>query len=91
MTKRKFFSIKFQKYILPDDKNFWNIARDEVVYRLDENLSRFAGQKDELSLLRTYGGEGEAGEVLEAFQDKKLKKPEIIRLYYNSKLSLLPT
>jgi hypothetical protein len=40
MTKRKFFSIKYQKYILPEDKNFWNITRDEVVYRLDENLSR---------------------------------------------------
>jgi hypothetical protein len=40
MTKRKFFSIKYQKYILPEDKNFWNIARDEAVYRLDENLSR---------------------------------------------------
>jgi hypothetical protein len=37
MTKRKFFSIKHQKYILPDNKNFWTIARDEAVYRLDEN------------------------------------------------------
>ena len=34
------FYIKYQKYILPDDKQFWNIARDEAVYRLDENLSR---------------------------------------------------
>jgi hypothetical protein len=40
MTKRKFFSIKYQKYILPDNKEFWNIARDEAIYRLDENLSR---------------------------------------------------
>jgi len=37
MTKRKFFSLKYQKYILPDNKKFWNIARDEAVYRLDEN------------------------------------------------------
>jgi hypothetical protein len=37
MTKRKFFSIKYQKYILPPNKNFWDIARDEAVYRLDEN------------------------------------------------------
>jgi hypothetical protein len=37
MTKRKFFSIKYQKYILPDNKDFWNIARDEAVYRLEEN------------------------------------------------------
>jgi hypothetical protein len=37
------FYIKYQKYILPDDKQFWNIARDEAIYRLDENLSRFAG------------------------------------------------
>jgi len=37
MNKRKFFSIKYQKYILPDDKNFQNIARDEAVYLLDEN------------------------------------------------------
>jgi hypothetical protein len=43
MNKRKFFSIKYQKYILPDNINFWNIAKDEAVYRLDENLSRFAG------------------------------------------------
>jgi hypothetical protein len=40
MTKRKFFSIKYQKFILPDNRNFWTIARDEAVYRLDENLSR---------------------------------------------------
>jgi hypothetical protein len=40
MTKSKFFSIKYQKYILPEDKSFWTIARDEAVYRLDENLSR---------------------------------------------------
>jgi hypothetical protein len=37
MTKRKFFSIKYQKFILPDNKNFWAIARDEAVYRLNEN------------------------------------------------------
>jgi hypothetical protein len=37
MTKRKFFSIKYQKYILPDNKSFWTIARDEAVYRPDEN------------------------------------------------------
>jgi hypothetical protein len=42
MTKRKFFSIKFQKYILPAGLNFWNIARDEAVYSLDENLSRLS-------------------------------------------------
>jgi ATP-dependent RNA circularization protein (DNA/RNA ligase family) len=42
MTKRKFFSIKYQKYILPDNRDFWNIARDEAVYRLDENLSRWS-------------------------------------------------
>jgi hypothetical protein len=46
---------------------------DEAVYRLDENLSRFAGQKDELSMLGAYGREREAGEVFEAFQGKKLK------------------
>jgi hypothetical protein len=43
MTKRIFFSIKYQKYTLRDNKNFWNVARDEAIYRLDENLSRFAG------------------------------------------------
>jgi len=37
MNKRKSFSIKYQKYILLDNKNFLNIARDEEVYRLDEN------------------------------------------------------
>jgi len=37
MNKRKFFSIKYQKYILPDNKNFWTIARDEAIFRLDEN------------------------------------------------------
>jgi hypothetical protein len=77
MTNRKFFSIKHQKYILPDNKQFWTIARDEAVYRLDENLSRFAGQKDELSLLGAYGGEGEAGEVLEAIKNSKLKNRRI--------------
>ena len=67
MNKRKFFSIKYQKHILPDNKNFWNIARDEAVYRLDEN------KKNELFLLGAYGGEREAGEVPETFQNKKLK------------------
>jgi hypothetical protein len=37
MNKKKFFSVKYQEYILPDDKNFWNIARDEAIYRLNEN------------------------------------------------------
>jgi len=37
MNKRKFFSIKYQKFILPNDRDFCNIARDEAVYRLDEN------------------------------------------------------
>jgi len=38
MNKRKFFSIKYRKTILPEDKNFWTIARDEAIYRLDEKL-----------------------------------------------------
>jgi hypothetical protein len=42
MSKSKFFSIKYQKFVLPDNKQFWNIARDEAVYRLDENLSRLS-------------------------------------------------
>jgi hypothetical protein len=35
--KRKFFSIKYQKYIHPDNKRFRNIAKDEAIYRLDES------------------------------------------------------
>jgi hypothetical protein len=37
MNKKNFFSVKYQKYILPDDKNLCNIAKDEAIYRLDEN------------------------------------------------------
>jgi len=29
--------MKYQKYILPGNKDFWNIARDEAIFRLDEN------------------------------------------------------
>jgi len=27
----------YRKYIFPGDRNLWNIAMDEAVYRLDEN------------------------------------------------------
>jgi hypothetical protein len=37
MNKRKFFSFKYQKYNPPDNKDFWNITRDEAVYLLQEN------------------------------------------------------
>jgi len=37
MNKRKFLSIKHQKYTLPDNKNFWNIVKDEEIFRLDDN------------------------------------------------------
>lgn len=37
MNKRKFFSLKHQKYILPDNKQFWDIAKDEALFRLAEN------------------------------------------------------
>jgi len=68
MNKRKFFSVKYQKYILPDYKNFRNIARDEAVYRLDEN------KKMNCSCL----GHMEEREKLVKFL-KQLKKPESIR------------
>jgi hypothetical protein len=40
MTKRRLFFIENREYILPDNKNFWTIARDEAIHRLVENLSR---------------------------------------------------
>jgi hypothetical protein len=69
MTKRKLFSIKYQKYILPDNKNFWTITRDEAVYRLDEN------KKMNCPCL----GHMEEREKLEKFL-KQLKKPDRFRL-----------
>jgi hypothetical protein len=50
-------------------KNFWNIAKNEAIYRLDEN------KKMNCSCL----GNMEEGEKLKKFL-KQLKKPESIRL-----------
>jgi hypothetical protein len=65
MTKRKFFSIKYQQYILPDDKDFLNIARDEAVYRLDEN------KKMNCSCLRHMEEREKLEKFLNQFKSKK--------------------
>jgi hypothetical protein len=35
--QKKFLAVKYRKYILPDNIDFRNIARDEAIYRLNEN------------------------------------------------------
>ena len=37
MNKRKFFSLKYQEYILPDNTKFWDIVKQETLFRLANN------------------------------------------------------
>jgi hypothetical protein len=38
MKKKKFFSLKYQRYILPEEARFWEIARAEAEHRLADNI-----------------------------------------------------
>lgn len=62
MIIRKFFSLKYQKYIQPDNRHIWTVTKDEALLRLTDI------EKNELRLYQSYGRKRKASEILKTFQ-----------------------